>query len=496
MANQLNINKKIISPIENKIREFQTGVDYVFEEEKYHAPHTVGEKKHGTMDIRGYTHRYYKILSPELRKTLQEMLTKRAVILMSFDFKGDGTVNEHFRYNDVPNSYYCQTDDEFGYQIVLQDERANEPAQLSIWDTERTEKEKRKYAEHYQVAKQCYEEKKQKNSQESSFNIPPQGTKCWRCDKVISSSDISQGRYRVFNHRIFGMIHKIFEHLKEDNCPAQDSKKERGFDHFMYFPKLTKKWEKLSKSEWLCRNALEEVHTEMTYNLTYLESLKKAPWNEFRDEDILLTKKNIAEVEERLEKIKQEGRYNDCDINCADCGNILCYHEKGRQDCPAGSRHKSCHGNMYQRGEKNNKTNQPIEGNKNLLSGSNSNHTPNNNQINEVERNQIKQYFETWNIHSIALEGDNLVIVYNDNNKGQEVVKVNNRQLQLIKSVVKKQPGQSLSFSELQNNNNSSPNSRNNNLYQVLAIGIVSGIILIGLVLVLTNKKKTSRKVN
>jgi hypothetical protein len=45
------------------------------------------------------------------------------------------------------------------------------------------------------------------------------------------------------------MIHKLFEHVKEDNCPARVSEKERGFDHYMYFPKLAKKWEKLRKSE-------------------------------------------------------------------------------------------------------------------------------------------------------------------------------------------------------------------------------------------------------
>ncbi|CAG8640492.1 11674_t:CDS:1 [Ambispora gerdemannii] len=128
MATSL-INKN--SSIEDKIREFQAGIDYVFEEEKYHAPQTVGEKKHGTMDIRGYTQKSYKILSPELKKLLREILTKKAAILMSFDFKGEGTVNEHFR-NDKPNNYYCQTDDEFGYQIVLRDEREDQPAQLSI----------------------------------------------------------------------------------------------------------------------------------------------------------------------------------------------------------------------------------------------------------------------------------------------------------------------------------------------------------------------------
>jgi hypothetical protein len=165
------------SSIENKIREFQAGVDYVFEEEKYHTPQTIGEKKHGTMDIRGYTQKFYQILSPKLKKILREMLTKKAAILMSFDFKGEGAVNEHFR-NDKPNIYYCQTDDEFGFQIVLRDERENQPAQLSIWDIERTDKEKRKYTEHYQTAKQHYEEKSQKNGQKLTPNIPPQGTKC------------------------------------------------------------------------------------------------------------------------------------------------------------------------------------------------------------------------------------------------------------------------------------------------------------------------------
>jgi len=80
------------------------------------------------------------------------------------------------------------------------------------------------------------------------INTPPQGTKCWHCDKVISDKDISQGRYKVHNHRIFGMIHKTFKHLKEDNCQLS-RREERGLEHYMYFPKLAKKWEKLRKGE-------------------------------------------------------------------------------------------------------------------------------------------------------------------------------------------------------------------------------------------------------
>jgi hypothetical protein len=129
-----------------------------------------------------------------------------------------------------------------------------------------------------------------------------------------------------------------------------------------------------------------------------------------------------------------------------------------------------------------------------LLAGPNPGSAPTNNQINEEAKNQIKEYFKANDIFSISLESGKLIIVYNNKSKSREAVKVNNRTLQQIKSIVKSQPNQSLSLSELQTNiTNSSPNGNNNGLYQSLAIGAVAGgVILVGFVLVFRQYKKKS----
>ena len=101
--------------------------------------------------------------------------------------------------------------------------------------------------------------------------------------------------------------------------------------------------------------------------------------------------------------------------------------------------------------------------------------------------------FETKKIFSITLDEDKLVIVYND--KSQEIVEVNNPQLQQIKAVVENQPNQTLSFSELRDNSTSS-SLGNNKLYQGIVIGALSGVILVGLALVLIVRKKSSSKKN
>jgi len=129
-----------------------------------------------------------------------------------------------------------------------------------------------------------------------------------------------------------------------------------------------------------------------------------------------------------------------------------------------------------------------------LIAGSNFSNTPNLiKQISDKEKIQIKEYFETKKIFSIALDEDKLIITYND--KSQEIVEINNSQLQQIKEVVENQPNQKLFFSELQNNTaNSSPN--NNKLYQGLVIGVLSGIILVGIALIFIVRKKSSSKKN
>ena len=178
-------------------------------------------------------------------------------------------------------------------------------------------------------------------------------------------------------------------------------------------------------------------------------------WAKEQVQEISHTKQVLAEIEARLAKLKESGQFHNCGIKkcCAE-------HDKNES-------HR--HGN-----------NELIEENKNLIIGSNSESMPNSKQISEKEKNQIKEYFKTKNILSITLEGDELVITHND--KSQEVVEINNSQMQLMKAVVQNQPNQSLSFSELQNDNtnNSSPQGNNNKLYYGIAIGVISGIILVG----------------
>jgi len=197
--------------------------------------------------------------------------------------------------------------------------------------------------------------------------------------------------------------------------------------------------------------------------LIYLET-----WAKEQSQEISHTKQILAEIKARLDQLTTSGQFHNCGIKkcCAE-------HDKGESNY---------HGN-----------NELIKRNKNLIAGSNFSNTPNIKQISDKEKIQIKEYFETKKIFSIALDEDKLIITYND--KSQEIVEINNSQLQQIKEVVENQPNQKLFFSELQNNTaNSSPN--NNKLYQGLVIGVLSGIILVGIALIFIVRKKSSSKKN
>ena len=115
MANQLNLNKN--NSIEKKLREFKEGVDYKFTGEKYHAPNEV--------ETKGYTVRSYNIKSPQLRKTIREMLSRQVAILMSFDFAGKSYVSE--RLNGDNNDYYCMVKDYYNgdNMIIYNQEKEN-----------------------------------------------------------------------------------------------------------------------------------------------------------------------------------------------------------------------------------------------------------------------------------------------------------------------------------------------------------------------------------
>ena len=83
------------------------------------------------------------------------------------------------------------------------------------------------------------------------------------------------------------------------------------------------------------------------------------------------------------------------------------------------------------------------------------------NQISEEWKNQyekqIKEYFRHNNIHTITLEGDNLIVKYNGGEEG--ILEVNDLQSQIIKKKVAQSENHSLSFPELKKptDNNSSP---------------------------------------
>src|SRR5207237_2830893 len=69
-------------------------------------------------------------------------------------------------------------------------------------------------------------------------------------------------------------------------------------------------------------------------------------------------------------------------------------------------------------------------------------------------------------------------------NQDKKVAAMENRELQQYCQLIQSQPNQSLSLTDLQTNiNPSAPNQENNNnLYKGLAVGIIGGIILTGII--------------
>ena len=200
--------------------------------------------------------------------------------------------------------------------------------------------------------------------------------------------------------------------------------------------------------------------------MIYLET-----WAKEQKEEIDSHTSILAEIKARLDQITASEEYHNCGIKkcCAE-------HDKGEVRRHDGN-------------------NELVKGNKNLIAGSSPKSTPNSKQINEEDKNQIKEYFQSKDISSITLlHGDKLLIVYND--KSQEITEIDNSQLQQIKTMVKNQPNQSLSFSELQDNDttNSSSQGNSNKLYYGLIIGVISGIVLTALALIFTSRKKSSSK--
>jgi len=158
----------------------------------------------------------------------------------------------------------------------------------------------------------------------------------------------------------------------------------------------------------------------------------------------------IEEINYELSTMKKNRPvyYTACDKNCDICGVKLCCHHEG-QAC-LGSKKRLLfyddHGGDAFSLEK----------------GDGS------------EKLQILQYFIVKNIKKITLDNGKLVIKYNDNTK--KTAERKDQQLQKCYQFIQALPSQSLSFSELQednvNNHASTPDKNNNGTYIFLTIGV------------------------
>ena len=128
------------------------------------------------------------------------------------------------------------------------------------------------------------------------------------------------------------------------------------------------------------------------------------------------------------------------------------------------------------------------KGNQSLTSPQSS---PKNNQLTNTEKSQIRQYLIKNGISKISLENGKLVIEYSKNNKNKEIITNEDQELKSYHQIIEKLPNQSLSLTELQENNTnnlSTPNKNNTGIYVGLAIGafILGGIFVYFLI----HKKK------
>jgi len=300
-----------------------------------------------------------------------------------------------------------------------------------------------------------------------NLNIPPSGTKCWNCYEVISDSDISQGRYFVENMRLSNdNFYRMFEHVEEHGCQAKNYDPTHR-NNYRYSPNWEKIWEESKQKEhdYSCQDCLNKFRKEIISNLIYLET-----WEEKAHDDITRTKQIITEIDNRLKELTESGRYNNCGIK------LCCAEHDNHQENNNHYHHKLIKGGK----------------NKNLLTGSNSSISQNNNQLmSDSEKGQLLNYFLENAIKKITIDNGKLIIEYNGD-KEKKTLAVNNQELQQIQQVIKNHNRQSLSLSELKSSNNSAMPSKNNNfLYVALTIG---GVILVGLTLILVIRKKSSRK--
>ena len=385
------------SLIEKKIREFQEGVDYIFAGETHKdsekaPPIIIGDKEEKNSGyFVGYTLRSFDILSPRLKKTLRETLAKQAEILLSLDFQwaeGDGgTIASKFQANSNDNCYFFLVDQDDNFFTYHSEIGERKEGQFLIYYTELSPETKKKHAENYQAAQQAWAEKVQKNGgRELTTDVPLSGTKCWDCGEVISDEDINRGNYCVDNQRWNSWMDRTFAHGGLDSgkkCQSQKLKSKKR-NSWRYHFEVAGKWEQKKEHEqshpdcgFLCRDRLQKFHRQFSKNLVYLEKyLSQEPATEKRSKEIANTKKNLAEIEQRLSIMKsdQPQKYASCDIKCSECEQKLCLHKNCQvgQGCPPKNcqrRHK--HKNKPTQKENNDNVNNAKNQEENLLQPAN-----------------------------------------------------------------------------------------------------------------------------
>jgi hypothetical protein len=298
--------------IESKIREYQEGVDYSFDGEKYHAP-TEMEK--------GRTTRTYHVNHPQLKKELRQILRKNVDIIVSLGFEKKAYISERNRGNDV-NNYHCFSIDEFGNSVIFNNEKWNELPWISITQFDNEKQKREGFAKHYQASKSRYDERTKQVGKELTSIIPPHGVKCWSCYEVISDNDISQGRYKVENTRLDGgsggkTFFRTFAHLKEHGCKGKNYDPSQR-NNYQYCEGWIEDWEKKTQKtdhKYSCQDCLNKIRDEITGNLIWLET-----WDKQEQELIDKTQKIIAEIEKRLQELNEVGGYDNCGIRlcCAE----------------------------------------------------------------------------------------------------------------------------------------------------------------------------------
>ncbi|CAI2200160.1 698_t:CDS:2, partial [Funneliformis geosporum] len=100
------------------------------------------------------------------------------------------------------------------------------------------------------------------------------------------------------------------------------------------------------------------------------------------------------------------------------------------------------------------------------------------NQINSTDKNQLLQYFLTYHITKITLDNGQLVVEYDNSQKGSK--EVNKSELEKYKELIQNQPKHSISLSDLQNNSDSNSTTKNPDHKLVIGLVLGTGAVIVG----------------